>query len=390
MLSIDQDLLSNASHTPHRAALERGYRGLRFEGDLERDFARFYTEGNLDRIRFAAYLVIALYAVFVGIDLQTLPGEVAMRTVAIRLGLIMPAFIVVLVVSYRTRLCRYLTHLITAASLVAGVGTVAIIGTAFSMHSAIPYEGILLVALFIYLITCLPWWRALAVNLVTLAAFIGMEVLYQADPQARLYQIVFMGAANAVGAYGAYFLEYSARTMFLVNTLLNELAEMDGLTGLANRRTFNLHLDRTWRQAARENGCVAVAMVDVDHFKLYNDHYGHAQGDVALRAVAEAIARQARRPLDIVARYGGEEFVLLWYNPIPEQLASMGAALVAAVAALQMEHVKSAVGRVSVSVGVAWLCPGKPGAQNQEHLLRLADNALYDAKHAGRDQVALK
>ena len=107
--------------------------------------------------------------------------------------------------------------------------------------------------------------RIVPVILATLFAFVMMELLYQTDAQARLYQIIFMIAANAVGAYGGYFLEHSSRTMFLVNNLLNELAELDGLTGLSNRRTLNIHLDRIWKQAIRDKHEVAIAMIDVDH-----------------------------------------------------------------------------------------------------------------------------
>ena len=304
MLNIDPELLSNTSPSPYRSAFEQGYRWLRFDGDLEAEFQAFYTEGHLVRVRLAAYLVIVLFTAFIGIDLATLPAEVAYWTTRIRMGLILPMF-VLLYVSYRPALRVYVGRAVYVGALVAGLGTVAVIGAALKLGTQIPYEGILLVALFIYLIACLQWRRALFANMVTLFAFVVMELMVQTDPQARLYQIIFMCAANAVGAYGGYFLEHSARTMFLINNLLNELAELDGLTGLSNRRTLNVHLERIWKQAIRDGQDVAIAMIDVDHFKKYNDRYGHAQGDAALRAVADVIAHHARRPLDVTARYGG-------------------------------------------------------------------------------------
>ena len=273
------------------------------------------------------------------------------------------------------------------AAMVTGLATVTLLGIGLKMGARIPYEGILLIALFIYLIACLQWWRALFANLATLAAFIIMEMMYQTDPQARLYQIVFMCAANAVGAYGGYFLEHSARTMFLINKLLNELAELDGLTGLSNRRTLNLHLDRIWRQAMRDKQDVAVAMIDIDHFKKYNDRYGHAQGDAALRAVADVISHHARRPLDITARYGGEEFAVVWYHPSASELAKMAEVLTRAVASLGLPHVDSEFGKVTISVGVALMTPTV--GQSSADVLRAADEALYEAKHQGRNRVAL-
>lgn len=222
-------------------------------------------------------------------------------------------------------------------------------------------------------------------NLVTLVAFIGMELLYQSDPKARMYQIIFICAANAVGAYGGYFLEHSARTMFLINKLLNELAELDGLTGLSNRRTLNIHLDRIWRQALRDQQAVAIAMIDVDHFKKYNDRYGHAQGDAALRAVADVIGHHARRPLDITARYGGEEFAVVWFHPSALELPKMAEVMTAAVAALGMPHAESEFGKVTISVGVALITP--VAGQSSAELLRAADGALYQAKSQGRNRV---
>lgn len=387
MLKIDPELLNNASMSPQRRALEQGYGWLRFEEALEKEFQVFYIQANVARIRIAAWVCIALFFMFVLIDLTTLPAFVSMRTISIRLALIIPSFVMVLLASYRAAWHPYLGTAIFAAALVTGLSTVAVIGTALDVGFQIPYEGILLVALFIYLIACLEWRRALLANMVTLAAFVLMEFTLQTDPQARLYQIVFMCAANGVGAYGAYFLEHSIRTTFLVNTLLHELAALDGLTGLSNRRTLNIHLERVWRQALRDRQAVAIAMIDIDYFKRYNDRYGHARGDAALKAVADVIAAQARRPLDLTARYGGEEFAVVWHNPVPGELQAMGEALTAAVAALRIEHADSDAGTMTVSVGITigLPCAGDDAAA----LLRAADNALYQAKRQGRNQVVV-
>jgi diguanylate cyclase (GGDEF)-like protein len=387
MLNIDPELLSNSSPSPYRTAFEKGYRRLRFDEPLESEFQAFYLEGHMLRVRLAAYLIIVLYAAFVVIDLTTLPAEVSYWTIRIRLFFIIPPFVYLLFVSYRASMRGYVRQAVFVGAVVAGVGTTAVIGASYRLGFQIPYEGILLVALFIYLLACLQWRRALFANLLTLVAFIAMEFMYQPNPQVRLYQIIFMIAANAVGAYGGYFLEHSARTMFLVNNLLNELAELDGLTGLSNRRTLNIHLDRIWRQAMRDQQAVAIAMIDVDHFKKYNDRYGHAQGDAALRIVADVIAHHARRPLDITARYGGEEFAVVWYHPSAAELPKMAEVLTRAIYALDVPHAESDIGRLSISVGVAMMTPA-PG-QPSIDLLRDADAALYDAKAQGRNRVVV-
>ncbi|MEO6171904.1 MAG: diguanylate cyclase, partial [Arenimonas sp.] len=271
MLQIGPELLNTTSQSPYRSAFERGYRWLRFDPALESQFQGFYTEAHLLRMRVAGYLGLVLFGLFVVIDITTLPAHVSVWTVSIRLGLVMPTYVIALLISYRERWRRHLPLAVLLASIITGLGTVAVIGTAWGLGYQIPYEGILLVALFIYLIACLQWWRALITNIVTLLAFVVMELMFQTDSQARLYQIIFMCAANAVGAYGGYFLEYSTRTTFLAHALLNELAERDALTGLYNRRTLNSHLEKVWRQALRDERELAVAMVDVDYFKRYND-----------------------------------------------------------------------------------------------------------------------
>jgi diguanylate cyclase (GGDEF)-like protein len=387
MVNIDPELLSTAGPSLYRSAFEKGYRWLKFDGVLESEFQAFYTEGHLVRVRLAAYMVIVLFLAFVVIDLTTLPPEVSYWTARIRLFVLLPPFLLLLYVSYRPSLRGYVRRTVYFVSLVAGLGTTLVIGVAYKLGTQIPYEGILLVALFIYLIACLQWRRALVANLLTLVSFIAMELLYQKDSQALVYEIIFMCAANAVGAYGGYFLEHSARTMFLINNLLNELAEIDGLTGLSNRRTLNVHLDRIWRQAVRDKQAVAIAMIDVDHFKKYNDRYGHAQGDAALRAVADVIAHHARRPLDITARYGGEEFAVVWFHPSALELPRMANVITKSVANLGMPHADSEFGTVTISVGVALMTP--VAGQSSTELLKAADAALYDAKHQGRNRVVV-
>ena len=172
----------------------------------------------------------------------------------------------------------------------------------------------------------------------------------------------------------------------LVNTQLTRLARLDGLTGLANRRAFDEHLAREFALCLRTGRPLALIMIDVDHFKLYNDTYGHPAGDQCLQAVARAVASAVGRPHDLVARYGGEEMsVLLAETDAP------GAGVVAenirlAVAQLQLPFGASPLGYVCVSAGVAAQGVPRPGASAAE-LLNAADQALYQAKRNGRNCV---
>jgi diguanylate cyclase (GGDEF)-like protein len=171
------------------------------------------------------------------------------------------------------------------------------------------------------------------------------------------------------------------------NERLSQLAQYDGLTGLPNRRYFDARLMRVFQQAQSGRQQLAIVMVDVDEFKKYNDLYGHMEGDACLKQVTAALQSAARRPDDFVARYGGEEMVLLL--PQTDALSAARVAEVArqAVAALRIPHAATALGHVSVSLGVAAWVPGAGSTPDQ--ILKEADNALYRAKRAGRNRVEL-
>ena len=204
-----------------------------------------------------------------------------------------------------------------------------------------------------------------------------------------LYNGFFLGTANVIGSVGGYFLESATRQSFLSQMQLQDMAEKDFLTGLLNRRAFSARAENSWRQALREKHAIGVAMMDVDYFKRYNDHYGHAAGDETLKKVARVIGDLARRPLDITARYGGEEFVGLWYDVSEENMRAILEKIRAGIAALNLPHAASETSdRVGISIGLAYLEP-QPH-QSLEDALRLADVALYLAKEQGRDRVVLK
>jgi diguanylate cyclase (GGDEF)-like protein len=161
----------------------------------------------------------------------------------------------------------------------------------------------------------------------------------------------------------------------------------DSLTGLANRRSFDSALSREWQRAARTGRGVALVMVDVDHFKLFNDHYGHVAGDVCLQTVATAIADTVRQSTDTAARYGGEEFAII--IPDTDLIGAMRLAdrLVKQINSLSVPHLGAPTGTLSVSAGVAAFIPPH-GHHGAAALVEAADAALYRAKSAGRGRVA--
>jgi diguanylate cyclase (GGDEF)-like protein len=212
----------------------------------------------------------------------------------------------------------------------------------------------------------------------------------------------YMLVSNAVGMMLCYMVEQRDRRMFLQGRLLQlekdrldafavelgRLSREDGLTGLANRRHFNETFLLEWERARRDGQPLALLFVDVDHFKPFNDSYGHLEGDAVLARIGGVLRSCLHRPADMAARYGGEEFVLLLPATHEAGAVDVARQVHRTIAALAIPHRASRVAaHVTVSIGVATLVPG-PGMRSAQ-LLAAADEAAYAAKAAGRDRIML-
>lgn len=235
-------------------------------------------------------------------------------------------------------------------------------------------------------VTILPWfwntwWFRIAVVLlmvILLAMFYRMRVRSLTRSKMVLEALV----AARTGE-----LEESNTKLARSNAKLAELSMTDGLTGITNRRGFDAALADEWARAMRSGEPVALAMLDVDHFKKFNDRYGHQAGDQCLCEVAQAISAHARRAGDLAARYGGEEFALLSRLCFGPNALAVAQDVCACVEALDMPHNDSPYGRVTVSIGVAVMLPD--AASTPEMLVWRADQALYRAKQEGRNRAIL-
>lgn len=170
-----------------------------------------------------------------------------------------------------------------------------------------------------------------------------------------------------------------------VNRQLEHLATHDGLTQVANRRSFDIHLQQEWSRLLRVQAPLSLILCDIDHFKRYNDTYGHPAGDVCLQQVAQALEQVAQRPADLVARYGGEEFAIVLPDTDRAGAEAIARAIQQALAKLALHHGASPLGqRITLSLGLASVIP--TAGQNAQTLVDQADVALYAAKQRGRDR----
>lgn len=183
----------------------------------------------------------------------------------------------------------------------------------------------------------------------------------------------------------------SDRTVELqrANEQLTQLSLNDALTGIANRRMFDAYLKQEWRRAMREQTPLSIMLADVDHFKNYNDTYGHQQGDMCLIGVAAVMQLHMQRPADLLARYGGEEFAVILPGTDADGAEHMAGVLGQAVRDLRIDHCESdAASCVTLSIGVVTTIPSpEEGDGGMDMLLEQADQALYQAKKAGRNRV---
>ena len=205
-----------------------------------------------------------------------------------------------------------------------------------------------------------------------------------------LYQVLAQQNAGLVRANAELEARVLERTQALAeaNNRLQALSNSDGLLGIANRRHFDTRLNAEWRRGAREHRPLSLLMIDVDHFKLYNDRYGHPAGDACLQAVARAAGTPMamKRATDLLARYGGEELAVLLPDTPAAGAWAVAGEIQRAIAALQLPHSDSPVApTVTVSIGTATLLPTPTGRPAE--LLAAADAALYSAKAMGRNRI---
>ncbi|HBK05581.1 MAG TPA: GGDEF domain-containing protein, partial [Acetobacteraceae bacterium] len=191
--------------------------------------------------------------------------------------------------------------------------------------------------------------------------------------------------ARAFNAMAAQLAERE-RELIATNDRLTVMASVDMLSGLANRRGFQSRLDFEWVKAAQYDSELSLLMIDVDHFKLFNDTYGHPEGDACLARLGETLAGIAAETMGFAGRYGGEEFCLLLPNTAASRALEIGETVRAAVQHLAVPHATSSHQTVTVSVGVA--CTKPNDGQHPGDLVEAADASLYAAKHRGRNAVA--
>ena len=255
----------------------------------------------------------------------------------------------------------------------AGVGLAVAMLTACACFAAIRRLG-----------DPLSLWLAVSLLAASLEAALGGQARDTIGWYAAHGVSLLTGAAMLVALMAE--LAAQAGRVGASNARLEQMLCLDALSGLHNRRSFETTLEQEWRRGHREQTALSMLMIDIDHFKAFNDRHGHPAGDSCLRRVGAAVAAQVQRPGDMVARIGGEEFVVLLPGTEEAGAARVAERVRAAVAAAGITHEGGSLGPVTVSIGVATRRPGGD-ASERSALVDAADRALYWAKENGRNLV---
>lgn len=378
------------TNSPYLRVLRSGFVTLSFPGRMEIEYRRTRDPLLRQRLAVSGLMGIAVVGIWMVLDLYT--GRYFQFPLA-RLALLawmLPLLALLVILALMPMRKRPLSSwLVFGIDVLIGLALLrleAVMEAHAMTGGRYPYVA-LLVMMFSFFITGLMTWRAALAGLVITLAY-GISSIFAIHNHAFPLDeaLFFLTAVVAVGTAGSWRLEHSDREQFLMSRLLLETAEHDGLTGLLNHAAFVSHCTRAWRQAEREDKPVGVLMLDIDHFKPYNDYYGHAAGDQCLIGVAEVLESAAGRGLDAAGRLGGEEFAGFWYDMSEERLGETAEQVRRGVEALKIRHARSPVSRhVTVSIGTLSISPRD--GQPFESALKAADGALYAAKSAGRNRV---
>ena len=361
-----------------------GKLSLRFPDELESEYRASRSESERRWARMSLYVALSTTLGFAVIDHFVLSAPRGNSDV-IRFGLQLPMVLVMLVITGPRLFAKWYQPAVQIAAPLFGIGSVVLAAQASIDQLPLVAARLLLAVFFFYFMISLSFWAAIRTNVVLVAGFSVATFMGFIPPHIATYVLFTLLCANLIGALGCYALEHANRVAFLDRRRLVEVAMHDGLTGLLNRTALEEQTRRLWQQAVRDRQLVSVILIDIDHFKAYNDRYGHQAGDQCLRDVAKAVRSAARRrPLDLVARYGGEEFIAVLFGADRSHAESVARGVLEAVRELHIPHTASSTRpHVTASVGAATVDP--VSEYSHDLAIQLADRALYTAKETGRD-----
>jgi diguanylate cyclase (GGDEF)-like protein len=383
-------------------ALANGFRWLKFPARLEHAFIQDMGPKRAVKLGIAALNSLVLCGGMLVAEQLLTPQDLLFAS-ALRIGFYLPFVLAVLAIFRKVNQAALNEWVVPMVAWVACGITGVLAATGANGGNPLAYVKLVeLLVLITYATVFARFWPMVlviigAVLVHTVTLLLVVDVLGTVRLGASLLLITTL----SFSLYACYVREHNDRMAFLLdlreqglrlslkanNDRLATAARTDALTGVANRRAFDEFLSQNWARAQAESLPLALLMVDVDHFKAYNDRHGHQAGDRCLQTVAEAIGHGLRRPVDLLARWGGEEFAVLITDADAPAAGHVAQRVLEAVQACALPHgASSCAPVVTVSIGLA--CVRPDGQTPPSALIRLADDRLYQAKSEGRNRAA--
>ena len=373
---------------------------LSFPEEYEKGFCQHYAKKFANHIRLAMFIGIGMFLSSYFFDFINVPDETV--SWLIRFGIVGPVLLIVAFLSYS----RFYHQIQQELILLSAIGlSLGVLGITYHMPEPMRtmyINGIILVMIYALCFSRMRFWNAIKFTAVNFIA-INFLLMLETDTTISLalaHNYIFLVGCTLL-LVNNYFLEYAERQEYLqdliiktenkqleiINDRLHQLANQDGLTGLANFRHFDSMLAAEWTRGLRYSYPISLIIVDIDYFKALNDTYGHQYGDDSIMAVANSLKPMARRPGDLSARFGGDEFVIMLVDTDNVNSMRIAEEIRTNVASLQLCNENSkAASFVTITCGVATIVPDQNTDPNT--LFKQADDALYLAKQRGRNSVA--
>jgi len=370
---------------------------LSFHGGLEQEFQQYFSRQNIRSTRFLFCGGLSFFLLFGILDRMML--DTVHSVWLVRYGIGAPLFFlfaffsfsVLVLVAQQTLIWTAICCYCLVTMLMSFIVPEQFTQLYFTSYMVSMVAGLTLAGM--------QFRFAVGACLLFIASYSLGVLWFQVAGAVVIMHFAQLLTSSLVCCFGAYMSERSARNDFIqnriiqlkqtqlekVNAELKKLVDVDGLTGVANRRHFDERLEEEWRRARRSHYPVALLMIDIDFFKNYNDRHGHQKGDGCLKAVAAVLRLRAQRPGDLAARYGGEEFALILPHLSLEQACEVGRLFCDDIEHLCIEHGASPISpNVTVSVGAASIVP--EANLLARSLIETADQALYRSKGTGRNR----
>lgn len=380
--------------------LEGGFRWLRFPAMLERAFVEAHADERTFKLILAGLNSMLVFGGILLADFLMMPGQLAWAA-TLRVGVYAPFILSALVILHRLSYPELNEWMVVFVGAVASA-IVAVL--AMSGATAVSFTKVVeLIIVVVYVAVFARFWPMALLSAVVLV--FHLAVMFLAPDMIsglRLGSTLLLVTTISFALYGCYVRERNDRHAFLLdlkeqamraslneaNLRLAEMVRTDALTGVANRRAFDDFLAQNQDELPTSSRKLALLLVDVDHFKAFNDRYGHHEGDRCLCAVANTIEACLRRPVDMVARWGGEEFAVVLGDADEQMAEQVARRICQTIQALAIPHEGSSCAPVvTVSIGLVVQHAGR--FRESKALIQAADDALYQAKSGGRNRVCV-